>query len=144
MDLILPTLFAALLLGCSYYDWKLKQVPDLLTASLWLSLIAPGPNETTAALLMTSGGLFAGFYFMNALALAAGKKFFLSWADVLGVPPFAAIMAVLLSASPLAIISPILISLLVSGARKEKTPLFPFLVGAFALVIALSAMGVKV
>lgn len=132
MDLTSPAAFSALLLGCAYYDLKFKKVPDLLTAALWVSLIFLGTSAFTIA-----GVMFGFLYFMNSVIVALKKRFFLSWADVLGVPPFVAVM-VSLSAPPILIITPLILSFLASGLLKEKTPVFPFLAAACAGYIVIS------
>lgn len=141
MDFIFPAAFTALLLGCAYYDLKFMKVPDLLTALLWASLFLPFllfNLAVTWSLFTMAGVAFGLTYLLNAAIVASGRQFFLSWADVLGFPPYFAAM-MFLDAPPLVTAGPLVLSLLASSLRKEKrVPLFPFLAIAFGIYFAMN------
>ena len=132
MEMFAPFLFLFLL--CGYYDAKHKEVPDIFTAALWVSVALFLPSEAYIAVFS-----FGGLYFANALVVVLFKTPAMGWADLLMLPPYFACCFGLIAYGFPVITTGIIFALgvyfpsLLAGITKKNIPLAPFLFFAFAL-----------
>ena len=119
----LPLLFGTLLFLCALSDMKKKHlVPDVYLAGLWLVVWVGGVNHW---LLVAA---FSCLFAINAY-LAHTKHKPMGWADVLGLPPFLAVMWLYGGVGVVACAVGFL--LFDFDARHKGAPLFPFLNAIF-------------
>lgn len=78
-----------LLLGfgvVAYYDWKHKEIPDLLTAVLWFGVcVMPFPTINYYIAMF----MFMFAFLSNTIVFHITKKAYLGWGDILLLPIYA-------------------------------------------------------
>jgi Flp pilus assembly protein protease CpaA len=102
MDMLIWLLgFGLLFLIGAYYDIKKREVPDLLTASMWILVIVGSfffnMDSRTYGII---GITFTLLYFVNSISVYFLKKPYLEWGDILIYPIFTGSLAIMGYANP--------------------------------------------
>lgn len=126
---MLQYLFITLVFGaCAYYDFKLKKVPDLLLALLWLAF---GQASLPAMAYQMAVLAFGVVYFWNTIKQVWG------WGDILGVGPVVGVFYSLGGAGFALGLVGLACCELWRVLKKEPMPLFPFIFVAYLAALLL-------
>ena len=130
--MLVQLLFGIVLIVAAWFDFKSRNVPDLVSASLWLVPILLFDAQVSWIIFST----FAATFFVVALLAWKTKKELMGWADLLMIAPFVGMMSTMPYGYLVSSIG-FLIATLVAYKWKE-VPLVTALTPFYWLVMALA------
>lgn len=122
MNVIILVIFAWVCVA-AIYDYKLKKIPDLLTACCWMVIALAGFRHDVYYFGVC---VFSGFFLANTISSIIKKPMF-GWGDILILP---VVFMVAYSYSYLAVgivLAFIILSCVISIIRKKPISLAPYL-----------------
>ena len=125
MDLAFTVLFGGLLTYAGLIDERTHMVPDIFTALMWLAVFVADVNTRLAV------GSFAVLYVLAVFYSIWLKKEKMGFADVLGFPPFIAVMVAYGNIGIVAGLIALACFDVICYARKSGQPAFPWMMAAF-------------
>lgn len=118
----------------AWYDWKYKEIPDLVTATMLFVIMVTSFSE------YAYWGLFVFMiaFFTNSLVVHITKKPYLGWGDILIMPNYAIVLVALGGTAWFAGISACFIAFALSYCKKERLALVPFMFLFYIIALVLT------
>lgn len=120
----------------AWYDWKHKEIPDLVTATMWFVVMVTPFSE------FTYYGMFAFMlaFFTNSLIVHITGKQYLGWGDILILPIYAMMCVALGGYAWFAGVVGVFLAFYDSYTKKERLALVPYMFMCYTLAFVLTVV----